>query len=292
VQRQLRRGLNRGMLVELESVPDDAGIRQGDVLRSLDDRAGAWSRWALVVTADCDLAQGKFDGLVSCVPIVDWRDYVSRFVLAKDVAAVRSRAIDRLTARVNRLRRAEGLGPSVTRRGIELWLSAGDLTRPAFEVPLHQDSAALSLAKYLQIEDRDQNFARLLDRAAEGRVVLGDVSERTGAIGALMKKCADKLKDLPGDSMLLNSVVEGREGQVIYFRRIFALEEAEVSAKSWGLDGQVRFVRVGRLRAPYKQYTAQRLGAMFDAIALPPAYEDSRRDLVVAVANMQGEVSL
>lgn len=70
-------------------------LRQGDVLEWLGDRMDPWRRFAIIVTADCDLAHQKHAGLLACVPVLAHDEYLALFPLAGRLEKARSKLLER-----------------------------------------------------------------------------------------------------------------------------------------------------------------------------------------------------
>src|SRR6266511_2857743 len=78
---------------ECEEALANQPLRQGDILEwpvISTEHPAPWRQFGVVITADCDIAMEKHDGLLSYVPILPLPDYLRLFYLPKMI----SRALD------------------------------------------------------------------------------------------------------------------------------------------------------------------------------------------------------
>jgi len=79
-------------------------LSQGDVVRRVQD-ADIWDRFAIVVTADCDLAHNKHRGQLTCVPVVPLRDYLATYYLPMKLRELEGRLSEQLVALIRAAQR-------------------------------------------------------------------------------------------------------------------------------------------------------------------------------------------
>lgn len=70
---------------ECHDVSDDRPIRQGDVFEWVSPSTDPLKFLGLVVTADCDIANAKHEGILSYVPILRFVDYLRLFSLPQEI---------------------------------------------------------------------------------------------------------------------------------------------------------------------------------------------------------------
>ena len=68
---------------ECDDVTDDRPLVQGDVFEWLNRGSDPWQHFGIVVTANCDIAEGKHRGILSYVPLLSLEDYLRLFFLPK-----------------------------------------------------------------------------------------------------------------------------------------------------------------------------------------------------------------
>jgi hypothetical protein len=87
------------IVLECEGLEDSSvPLRQGDVLEWIGDQTDPWRRFAIVVTADCDLAHQKHAGLLACVPVLPHDEYLSLFALPARVEKAKAKLLERAAA--------------------------------------------------------------------------------------------------------------------------------------------------------------------------------------------------
>lgn len=92
-----------------------------------------------------------------------------------------------------------------------------------------------------------------------------------------MKELSGSLASLPGDAMFISSLAaDASEGYVAYLRRIHEVNDRDVARSAQFNTG--KFIRVGRLRAPYIYALTQQVGSVFGSIGLPAEYETQRTE--------------
>ena len=75
----------------------DAPLRQGDVIEAVAANSSPWTRYLLVLTADCDLANQKNAGRITCIPLLPAEDYLLALLLPEH----RDKAVRRLAEDFN-----------------------------------------------------------------------------------------------------------------------------------------------------------------------------------------------
>jgi len=90
-------------------------LRQGDVLEAVDPAASKWQRHLLVITADCDFANVKHQGRVTCVPLLTAEEYL----LDMHVPRVREKLLTKVLAALRQVLASVGAGDISKERLLE-----------------------------------------------------------------------------------------------------------------------------------------------------------------------------
>lgn len=265
-------------------------IRQGDVLKRLgcDGKIGL----AVVVTADCDIAQAKFgDAGLACVQLTPLADYILDEHAYSAARRQLKRRFKTVTEWINkRWLQKDSQNIELTEENVQRWI----MTSAPEEIEAELD---------LSIDDKKKNFikkeASVLRSAQE---LLNAPAGRYSAIDALRTiqpkntSRSEQLKvlfgnldsrDLPLDIFYVSSV-PGEPGfgfiaklralSFIPFDRSFT---SIVAAK----DVDNSFVRVGRLAPTFRHALAQQFGMLFARIGMPKEYEVDREAAFALVAD-------
>jgi hypothetical protein len=264
---------------ECEEISDGRPLRQGHIFEWLKCDE-PWKLLGVIVTADCDIVERKYVGVLSYVPVLDVRDYLSLFVFPNFIQ--------------------RGLRPT----GAEL----ATLIRryqaknhPEFSVPLSSEAAlawaasvsADELASELQIDDgRDRaKFMELAQAYLELRSVsnAGNYDDMIGVLAKARIRAGGKeetfwkdiqniVDNLPGDCFYLGRVSSAHKRMyVAYLRLVREVREPEIALLATDLEKpEVSAKRISRLTSPYVYRLTQQLGDVFASIGLPEDYERNR----------------
>src|SRR4029078_3336058 len=116
-------------IVECDELEDSSlPLRQGDVLEWLGADGDPWRRFAIVMTADCDLAHQKHAGLLACVPVLTHEDYLALFSLPSKLDRAKAQLLGRSFALIRRYQ-AENRPDfplEMSDEAIVAWLEAAD----------------------------------------------------------------------------------------------------------------------------------------------------------------------
>jgi hypothetical protein len=288
------------IVVECEELEDSSvPLRQGDVLEWLGDQTDPWRRFAIVVTADCDLAHQKHSGLLACVPALPHDEYLSLFPLPARVAKAKTKLLERAAALV---------------RGYQ------EANRPEFTVAMSDEAIAAWIEAVApeeiiaELRVTDKKEAKLITdvltaiRACSSSTAAGGLDPQLDALThawlvtqgksgfaerrrVFARELLDLLGRLPGDAVFLHGLSpRHRGGYVVYLRAILNVDEAAVACSVPDLrEGSVTAKRIARLSSPYVFHLSQALGQVFSAIGLPSRYEESRDAFIARRASDYGE---
>jgi hypothetical protein len=265
------------------------GLRQGDVLQlihhdSAHDRDGYLG---VVVTANCDLAFGKHDGLLTYVSVVPFAFYVAGVTiprvieteLAQERKKLREQIEDQLLA--DRILEMVDLG-SYTRQEI---LIRGSVDR----LP---SGVTRTLNKIFSGTDAVDTIRREADPGGAFKT-LHNLSEQwddiEGKQGRFLPRWRKDLIDrstkrLPGDAMFFNLIVPRLTGGHIAQLRV--LRSVDDSAVALSPIDERRSPqtfnarRVARLQTLYIHKLVQQMSQVFADIGLPVPYEEAREELL------------
>lgn len=113
---------------ETRLIDDVIGLRQGDVIlwTSVKDETAIepWRRYGIIVTADCDIVQGKHGDVLSYVPLLAAADYVRLFVFPKMLQAALKPKLEQLKSTVRKLQQTHqpAFPEPLSDIAIESWL--------------------------------------------------------------------------------------------------------------------------------------------------------------------------
>lgn len=263
----------------IDLISEENPIRQGDVLSYVTDACGPYgAKSAVVLTADCDLAQSKHYGQLLLCPIVP----IS--VLLNGPWAQR------------RLRRV-GLAARLKVRGELLRLlgeteyGLSDSTISAITVSAETMENGISGISGILPKDRARliALARVCAACAEADESLAmqslldaymyrDALSVDKAKAKLLSEFKDEMKGDNTDVVVLPDELRGQSlACVILLRCPYATSASEVTTFQ-SLEADL--IRVGRLCAPIKYLVAQKFGLLFSRLGMPGQIEGDRNSAV------------
>jgi hypothetical protein len=268
---------------ECAPVTDARPLRQGDVLRSVDPAAEIWDALAIVVTADCDLAKAKHAGRLTCVPVLPADAYLALFYMPRRIDRIQQSLVDQLIGKMHRAQSAHlpQFSSPVTKQRCRQWLlqSRPDDIANTLEMSPQEQSEFLPLAHSFRESAKAQDgpLAAQCDAFALMYEVLGTKGGRVAGKDSILREIATHLRDLPGDALFLSSLGDDTgSSYVAYLRVLMGVKDTQVAVKPYPRSFEVTHERIAHLKSPYLYRLTQQLGAVFNAIGLPPDYENSR----------------
>ncbi len=289
-------------LVECKELDDpNASLRQGDILEWLGEHEDPWRRFAIVVTADCDLAHQKHAGVLACVPVLARKDYLALFPLPARLAKARAKLMERAGALIREYQEANrpDFPIALSNEAVARWIDAVEGAEIVAELRVSDGKKATQLAdlvtaiKLCSRAASAGGFDLQLDALTTAWVATQGKSTFEERRPALARELFDQLGRLPGDAVFLHGLSpRHRSGYVAYLRAIVNVDERTVARRVPDLrDGAVAAKRIARLTSPYVFHLSQMLGQVFSAIGLPERYESSRDAFIVSQVAHYGETS-
>ena len=268
---------------EFEDVLDARPLGQGDLLRPLEPSKDPWEGVLIVVTADCDLARYKHAGRLSCVPVLPTDIYLAIFYIPKRIEKIRNELGQRL-AKLMREAQSDHLAEFTQPISIDRatqWVLQSDPDRICETLKLSPTERDTFLPVTQVYRSCAEAASRPLAEQCDIYCLAAEILHKPGntARKNLANDLASYLKQLPGDAMFLNCLLDDDDagtGYVVYLRVLRELRENAVALRSSSRSYEISHERIGRLKPPYLYHLTQRLGAVFSSIGLPDEYETER----------------
>ena len=276
-------------------------ILQGDVFQWTNDGSDPWRRFGIIITADCDLAHGKYGNSLSYCPIMTFADFLKIFWVYNDLnkwKLIHGEKVAKDLTKARGINRPELTEPIqcdtlirwLERRGISGVLE--DIHEP---VGKSRTKLEADLTKLLEIiksslqHDLPSQLATIA-KAKHPKPSPTD-EEISKGIQSLWQTYKDKFNKLQGDLFFLNELSPiHREGYIVYLRRI-----AEIKPESIAINTITQrtseATRVSQLRATFRYRVTQKLAAVFTDIGLPVAYEAYCAETINNIASTLGIVN-
>lgn len=256
-----------------------SAIRQGDILAAMGGDLDKWHQMLVVITADCDLANAKHGGALTCLPIIPLTEYLAQFRAEKSKAVLFHRLVGAILSSISGPESNQS-GHAISPQRMAAWLeedspeqilAALDGWTLGPQVP-----ELMALAQGLT-RTQQGDLSSVLSSMAAAKVGLGDARDLSKARHSLATELASTLRSLPGDILMLNEVSAAHVvGYVAYLRRVIEIAEPLVATTYCRIPSETQYVRISRLRSPYIYALTQRFSSVFSSIGLPQAYEEAR----------------
>jgi len=253
-------------------------LRQGDVLKRV--RGDGPAMLAVVVTADCDIANEKFgEAGLACVQL----DLLANHVLGEHARGLAQGQLKKRFEKAaewvnNRWREKNPENEPLSEERVQAWILAStpeeieaELNLPVDDKKsfIKRESSALTAAQKLidTPTDRFSSIDALCTLKGESRSVL--LKSLFGTLNP---------KNLPLDLFYVSSVPgEPDLGFVAKLRALtFIPFDRTFTSMDAAKDVENSFVRVGRLEPTFRHALAQQFGMLFARIGMPKQYEMDR----------------
>lgn len=252
-------------------------VRQGDILTSVAAAADPWHRHLVILTADCDLANSKHAGALTCVPVITLEQYVMLFRFERMRSSLANRMCDAARRIYAKTADSREINPARFRD----WVLEDDAFTISKTLGLEGKEAQAftglcsAAANLMRAEPED--LRQVIEVLASAKVALGDATDLERASSSIAADLSGLVKDMPGDALFLNELSPAHSnGYVAYLRRVIEIYDREVARTVSQIASEARYVRIGRLRSPYVYALSQQFASVFSAIGLPPEYEHAR----------------
>ena len=258
-----------------------ADVTQGDLLQLFNSDSAAYG---IVVTGECDIAQGKFSNIFSYVELLPAVDYAFRFIVLPALETLHDEIQENFLGRIRQSPDFAHVEPSIIQQMFFIDKAPPPIQEEALSLVYHSSGRALA-----EIEALINETSRF-----------PAINERLSSIGSLAKKlncrtkCPNaeslynKIRSDPGDLFYVGRLPDQDDHHYITSLRVLReihknLVFTKPSALRAAPAGRLHAKRVARLTAPYRYRLTQKLAAVFSDIGLPGNFESHRADSLKAL---------
>lgn len=263
----------RQSFVEYRDVSVTDPLRQGDVIEAVDPDASKWQRHLLVITADCDFANAKHEGRVTCVPLLTQDEYLMEFQIPR----VRQDVLRKNTAALKSII-AKSTGRELTDERLREW--AVEQSPEDIVATLGIEAGAAGGAQQLLTSIRlamslPSNLDLAVSQLVTAQVEIPNGKQAANAQREVRQKLTAHYKNPPGDALFLSSVAPTLDsGYFVYLRHLEQIREPGIAIGPTRAPASYR--RLSRLQDRFIHALSQQFAMMFMAIGLPREYEEIR----------------
>jgi len=273
---------------ECAAATDDLPLRQGDVVEFI---APTSTRFGIVVTADCDIAQLKHNNTISYVPLLALPSFLATFFVPRRLDRALPQLRQDLTRRLTAARQqAQPNSSPFSEEAIDVWVNNADAVAitEAVETPKERREDLIALINTYR-RAREARGSDDIDVGVDALTAIGVYRGTTNekALAKIQEEIQGYLRSLPGDAFFIGSIGETpelRSGFIAYLRILRELHPSNVALRPADLrSAEVHVKRVARLKSPYVYRLTQQLASVFASIGLPTEYETERDRLAKTV---------
>ncbi|QEW03623.1 hypothetical protein [Microbacterium lushaniae] len=244
------------------------------MLEHLDPTTSMWKRHLLVITADCDFANNKHRGRITCVPLITAEEYLLAMHLPKQQALSSERFVRELQEEVAKI----GSWRITDERLMEWVLEVESPTDipAALGADPTQSATVERLARGLRAVNEVHHTFELASAALlEAQLLHNHPQSRANAASRLRSTVTNLFKQQPGDALFLSSIAPGHsQGYFAYLRQIEQVWEQDVALSTDRTSHE--YHRISRFPDRYSHALVQQFAMVFMPIGLPTEYELSR----------------
>lgn len=273
----------------LLTVDLDAKLRQGDLIRR-NSGTESEEEWGFVLTADCDIAQGKAGDHLTYIEIVPAAYYLERAWAPAQLRRFSEKQAKFATEQLNSVMKKSGLDLTLTPEKLIKWVS--DTHPDRIEKIANKTGRPLesrcrsSLDALHSIFDTSRNSLNM-ERLFDARLKMGEKPEK---FRQSVKEAFEGDRGFPDFFLLPELPSKDGYGFVVMLRSIRSIDarhlyHSSVDAKVAGYPDA--FWRAGRLDDGVRFAITQKLAFLFSRIGMPQHYED---ECHFAVELMAGEI--
>lgn len=268
-------------------------VRQGDLLICRNVRTGDISDICLVITADCDIRNGKFGREIACLRVTPLHGYLRNVWAKKKLARFQSNQIKLVREQMAKWHSLQiGTPSGLTDEATLSWVqrATADEICADLNVPIDQKkniSKAIQLLKSGLSASETPNLQDCMSRLALFKACTSekpiDICQQD------ILKDAQK-EELPDDFFLFTSLPQIETGPaVVHLRELFGVDAKAIRYRATDADSDECFLRVGRLEPTFKYAVSQAFGSLYSKIGLPNEYEVRRDNALKFIQTYQWE---
>lgn len=229
---------------------------------------------AIVLTADCDLAENKHYGRLLMCPVVPIKDYLKDEWAKRRLQKTSRVAGDKIRCELKKITILEGDG-DISDGVIDAISESVEAMESALSgmnsVPAKlKDDLLRHVRVRVECEKFTGNFFQALVCSTKER----DSSDDEKATKKIWDDFRSEMKSDSTDVVVVPDELKGENAaSVVLLRCPFSLMISEVSSAR---DSLKSVTRIGRLCLPVKYLVAQKFGFLFSRFGMPPSIENDR----------------
>ena len=266
----------------LVSVADDQEVRQGDLIHRFAESRPE-GEWGFVLTADCDIAQGKTGDRYTFIEVVPAGTYLEEVWAPTQLKRFVGKQAKAAAEQLNGVMKRSGLELGITVEVLLTWLA--ERTPAEIEKALNKtgkplDRKLVAWLTALRVASSGGEEATAMQRFRAVRALMGDDAER---IRRAVREAFEGAHGFPDFFLLPELPSAPGYGFVVMLRAIRSLNADDLFATA--VDARIAgrpdaFHRVGRMSDGVRFAVTQKLTFLFSRIGLASYYEEACQSAV------------
>lgn len=254
--------------VETVTLSEKDALGQGDILRLIGNETPP--RLGVIINADCDLAWGRTDGVISYLPIYSMKEYLAEFWMMDFLSGQKKQFVSDILSICS--------FPSTDSEALLRWLHDDDksdvVTNLSVAGELNRKAKARleeKVGDYLHIfgstDEPDEQFKRLCSRQRNPEQFA-------------QKQIQAAYKSMGDGHLVINELYGEREmGFVVRMLRIYSIDEklcfnSERRYHTGNSQPDVAAIRLCRLSGVFQFKLAQQFAYQFSRVGLPDEFRE------------------
>jgi hypothetical protein len=266
----------------LLDVADGEEVRQGDLIHCPES-----SEWGFILTADCDIAQGKLGRCYSFVEVVPASQYLEEIWAPDQIVKLQDKQARVASEQIAAVMKRSDLPLSMTSAVLLAWLR--DQAPTEIEAATNKsgrpfDQSLIDKLKALHVTADATITKPSFERLCEAKRLLGEDGDR---IRKAVRDAFQGDRGFPDYFLLPELPGVAGYGFVVMLRAIrsVAVDDLYPSLLDARIEGRNdAFYRVGRMSDGIRFAITQKLTFLFSRIGLPTSYEKECRSAVELLA--------
>lgn len=267
------------MIIEVEMTDSRQRLSQGDIIQFMTPEYQT-EEFGVIVTGDCDIAQKNVREVLSFCYVMKISEYVENYIIPVKNGELAAELELKVRPAVNKAIKKE----IADHEGISV---------EAFQkwIPVKEDDFWQGISSKIAEESMIQlrllrNFRKGVLSPFQAYKELGASLGKSDLEKKLRTAICNKVNQAPGDKFYFSYIPHIDDiGFVVNLRRIGEIRMNSIATAPAEEATKVSR-RLGRLKSPFREKLAEKLGSMFSDIALPKEYETERE----TVANQYFDV--
>lgn len=258
------------------SVTESDPLRQGDMLSIRWDSRSTERQLAIILTADCDIAQDKMGAHYTLVGMMGVRDYVRSMWMKREIERRAAKELSEVCVLIQRAVPESDLEP-INPSSLLEWLDIEDPEIISKKIAPQQHSDLSMRLKWLKEARVHCEDGRAIDKFYINMKLQKDRKK----IESISKEIEASIKGMPSEYLFLPVAPDiESEGYVVVLRDIQAIPlnavHRSVTQEKIAYSSGPSAHRIARLSAPLKYAMTQKFALLFSRIGLASDYEDER----------------